>query len=157
MSITYINEIKNITDALYTILKNEFYPSTPVLFSDEFNIAQLKQKNEYIRFCSAEPSDSELTKYSNGECRQYNIDLHYYINQSKYRSGNFLDEIVTPKVEHLKRLLMNNRCHEPNDVYKWHDLKIDIGYINKNTEELKEHENIKDTYLIIIITKNNDI
>ena len=157
MSITYTNEIKTIGDALYDIMYDELKP-IPVILSNRFEAKELGQQGEYIRYWIG-PSNT-ISYYSNGECREYEVNIYYYINQNRYRKGAFFDEVLSVKSEQLKRLLLDNRSYEPGDVYKWHYLVVNQPEYPLNVNEIDElegYENIKVIHHQLNIHRDNDL
>ena len=131
MTITYTDDIKTVIDGLQTLIEAEFAP-IPIRIAREFEEQYLAERGEYIRIW---PVNIEtVSRIANGVYRNYIFDIVLYFNTQRYRTEKLMDEIVTPEVERLERLLDNYHTYGTGSI--WFGVTIDTDH--NYDEELED-------------------
>lgn len=137
MAVTYTNDIKsNISDPLEALLFAEFQP-VDVVLEPEFQASRISTRGEYIRYYFLE--STEVSKHSDGEFRDYDIEVVYYFDTRVFRTGKAFDEVYSDRSERLKAVIEQNREHTSSSTYRWHDLILVSDPI-QTVEDLEEIE-----------------
>jgi len=133
-----------INPALHALMRNEFNTSGSSIldtrFYPDFELEYLAKRGEYIRWFA---NDSEfISGLSNGETRQYNYTITYYIDNAHQYVKKFFETMVTDRLERLTKLLVQNRTYEVSGAYKWHDCLVQnrsrLTRLNEVVEEAKD-------------------
>ena len=131
MAIGYTDDIKTVTDALQVIIKAE-WAQIPVVINPVLQTEKLT-KNEYLRIWITE--DRLVQRVAKGVIREYEIEMMWYFNKTRYRVEKLLDDVITPRMERLERLLDNNVTYGTGAT--WYGLEVQsIEYVEDLTEEL---------------------
>jgi len=140
MAVTYVNDIKtNISDPLEALLWTEFQP-VDVVLEDMFQESRISTRGEYIRYYFLD-SDEE-SKHSDGETRNYTMEIVYYFDTRVFRTGKAFDEVYSDRSERLKAVLEQNRYHTSSGTYRWTTMTISTDPI-QTVEELEDIEDEK--------------
>ncbi len=154
MAVSYTNEMKtNISDPLEALLFAEFSP-VGVVLENEFQASRISTRGEYIRYYFL--SSTEVAKHSDGETRDYDIEIVYYLDTRVFRTGKAFDEVYSDRLERLKAVLDENRAYTSNSTYRWHNIVVEIDPI-QTVEELEDIEDELTMALrfLITITRSN--
>ncbi len=152
MVVTYTNEIEtNISDPLYSLLNTEFKP-VDIRMHHEFE-PEFMTRGEYVRYWFLE--STEISRFAQGETRQYEIEIVYYFDLTRSRTRKAFDDLYSERLERLKRLLDNNTSYD-DGTYRWHELDITINPV-QTVEELEEIEAEETMALrfLVELTRNN--
>jgi hypothetical protein len=153
MTITYTNHVETITDALRYLLDAEF--NYEIVQSRYFEPERIG-KGEYFRyFLSEQPV---VSTFAGGETRDYIFNCSWYFNSRNYDYKKTFDDIISDRIERLKRLLFNNKYYSPSNVYKWHHLQVGIAeifYLGEEDPELEKYSHVLCTPIIITITRSD--
>jgi len=137
MAVTYTNNLKtNISDPLEALLFTEFSP-VDIALEPIFQASRISTRGEYIRYYFL--GSSEVEKHSDGETRDYEIEIVYYFDTRVFRTGKAFDEVYSDRSERLKALLEQNRAYSSSGTYRWHNLILSTDPI-QTVEELEEVE-----------------
>jgi hypothetical protein len=147
MAVTYTNEV--------ILVFTEFKP-TPVVLDDKFDPSYM-MRGEYIRYWILE--STEIAKHSDGETREYQIEMIFYFDTSRHETKKAFDDVYSDKKEHLKRLLDNNLAYTSSSTYRWHNLVITEDVLQSVSElEDIDDENLDETVgqrFLVTITRSN--
>ena len=152
MAVSYTVEIKtNVSDPLRSLIFSEFSPIDCVM-ENGFQGSRMTT-GEYIRYWFLD--STEVSRFADGETRDYNIEIVYYFDVRYYRSKQAFDEVYSDRLERLKRLLDNNSCYN-DGTQRWHKITIETNPI-QTVEELEgiEGEETIAQRLLVTITRNN--
>jgi hypothetical protein len=152
MAITYTNNQEVISDALYDLLFAEFKP-IHVALEKSFNQSNMTH-GRYIRYWFNE--STEEAKHSDGETRNYEIEIVFYFDESRYRTRKAFDNYWTERSENLRKLLINSSYYSVSGSYKWHNL-VQTQSPFQTVEELEDIEDEKTQAIKfdIVITRSN--
>ncbi|KPK95792.1 hypothetical protein AMJ80_03520 [bacterium SM23_31] len=152
MTIVYTNQVRtNIIDPLHDLILTEFKP-LPIIFESEFNPAHMT-RGQYIRIWLLD--STELSKFANGETRQYEIEILYYFDLRRKSERIAFYDMWSDEAEHLKRLLDNNTSYN-DGTYRWHNLEISTSPFQPLSElEDVENEETMGIKFTCLITRNN--
>ena len=154
MTITYTNHVETVTDSLRYLLVTEF--NNEIVQDKDFNPDKLG-RGEYFRYYLQE--QPILDNSSDGETRDYTFNCAWYFNTKYFDFKKTFDNLVSDRIERLKRLLANNRNYTPSGVYKWHGVKVEpeesfyIG--DEDDEELISYIHIITVPITITITRSD--
>jgi hypothetical protein len=151
MTISYTNDIKtNISDPLQLLMFTELKP-IPVELEEIFNPANMT-RGKYVRYWIL--GSDEEAKHSDGETRNYEIEIVYYFDIERHDIKKAFDSYSDDK-EHLKRLLDNNNSYN-DGTYRWHNLVVAEDPL-QTVEELEEieDEQTKAQRFLVTITRSN--
>ena len=151
--ITYSNDAKSVIDALFGVLKAEFN-DMEVVYEERFTPDYLN-RSRYLRFYLSEDRGLEIV--SNGEVREYDIEVAMYFNLDHLQEREDF-ATYTDYAERLKQLLHNNNSYAPAGSYKWHDARLTtIMYpaAIADMEDVEHYENIRGVYATAIVTRSN--
>jgi len=152
MAVTYTNDIKVISDSLDALVFAEFSPVDFVL-EDKFQASRISARGEYIRYYFI--GSNEVDLHSDGETRDYEVEIVYYFDTRVFRTGKAFDEVYSDRMERLKAVLQQNRSYT-SSTYRWHDLSITTDPI-ATVEELEdvEGELTMAQRFLVTITRSN--
>jgi len=152
MAVTYTNNEKtNISDPFRALLWAEFAPIDVVL-DDGFDPARMT-RGEYIRYYFLD--SNEVSKHSDGETRDYTLELVYYFDTERYRTKKAFDEVYSDRSERAKATIEQNRYYD-DGTYRWHNMTIESDPIQSVAElEDIENEATMAARFTITITRNN--
>jgi len=137
MAVTYTNNIKtHISDPLDALLFTEFSP-VDVALEPAFQASRVSTRGEYIRYYFL--GSEEESKHSDGEFRNYDIEIVYYFDTRVFRTGKAFDDVYSDRSERLKALLEQNRAYSSSGTYRWHNLTMSIDPI-QTVEDLEDIE-----------------
>jgi hypothetical protein len=151
--ITYTNHVEAITDSLRYLLVSEF--NNEIVQSMFFEPDKLG-RGEYFRYHLSE--QPIVGMHSDGETRDYTFECSWYFNTKHSDFRKTFDDLVSERMERLKKLLLNNREYSPSSVYKWHLLLVEIDesfYLGEEEEELIKYNHILCVPITITITRSN--
>jgi len=154
MAVTYTNDKKtNISDPLEALLFTEFQP-VDVVLEPEFQASRISTRGEYIRYYFLD--SNEVSKHSDGETRDYDIEIVYYFDTRLFRTGKAFDEVYSDRSERLKAVLEQNIAYSSSSTYRWHNLIIVSDPI-QTVEDLEdiEGEITMAQRFVITITRSN--
>ena len=153
MSVTYTNEVKtNVLDPLKDLMFTEFRP-IDVVFEKKFDGSWMK-RGEYIRYWLID--SSEVGKNSDGETRDYDIEIVFYFDTRRHRTKTAFDDVYSDRAEHLKRLLDNYNYYD-DGTYRWTELTIETDQVQP-VSELEEDVDIEETMayrFLVTIRRSN--
>ncbi len=153
MTVTYVNHVETVTDSLRYLLVTEF--NNDIIQSKFFNSDKLG-RGEYFRYYLSEQPVIEL--HSDGETRDYTFECAWYFNTKQLDFKKTFDDLVSERIERLKRLLHNNRNYSPSSVYKWHHLivePLESFYLGEDDEDLKNYSHILCVPITITIRRSD--
>jgi len=137
MAVTYTNNLKtHISDPLEALLWGEFQP-VDVVLEPAFQASRISTRGEYIRYYFLD--SNEVDAHSDGETRDYEIEIVYYFDSRVFRTGRAFDDVYSDRSERLKALLEQNRNYTSSSTYRWHNLTLSTDPI-QTVEELEEIE-----------------
>jgi hypothetical protein len=151
MSITYTNEVRtNVSNPLQSILFTELKP-IPVELEEKFNPAHMT-RGKYVRYWFLD--SSEVAKHSDGETRDYEIEIVYYFDVARHDMKKAFD-YYSDDTEHLKRLLDNNNAYN-DGTYRWHNLVVELDPLQtvEELEEIEDEQTIAQRFLVTITRSN---
>lgn len=163
MAITYTNNAKAVSDGLKTILLGEFTatygsPNMDIVIHNVFEPGRLARKGEYVRI-GLEGSPF-VSLVSDGEYRDYVFGIYYYIDLYKHGQQREWEDYLSDRMEHIRKLIMNNYYYTSGGSYVWHQAQIEEmtrpQALNETEEELEEgFENVRVIKLTVKITRGN--
>ena len=153
--ITYTNYSDLIDASLYYLINGEFKP-VKVVFAEDYNEADFKGNNQYIKvWCQ---DSSWVSNNTAGETREYEYSVNYYI-----RDISKVDRIALPLNwinfgERLDQLLNQNKTLTLDVVYRWHSLMINGSNHPKKVEDAEGEviRGIKSINKEVFITRTNE-
>ena len=152
MTITYTNHVETITDSLRYLLVQEF--NCEIVQEEKF-VSKHLDKGEYFNYYLTEQPIELL--HSDGETRNYTFECKWFFNTKQFEFRKTFDDLVSERIERLKRLLYNNRSYTPSNVYKWHHLVTEIEksfYLIEEDEETN-YAHVLCVPITIIITRSD--
>ena len=153
MTITYINHIEMVTNSLRYLIVTEF--NNDIVQSNLFEPGALGRGEYFSYWLSEQPV---LEFHSDGETRDYTFDCAWYFNTKQFDFKKTFDDLVSERIERLKRLLHNHRSYAPSGVYKWHHLIVEPDesfYLGIEDEELEKYNHILCVPITITITRSD--
>lgn len=150
--LTFTNNENAIQEKLESITVAEFKP-VKVVFEPKFNQEHLG-RGEYIRFWLND--DRQMSRHSDGETREYEFTVSYYINERSILNIETIKKIYTDRKERLKQLF-NNNYEIQSPSYVWHSLNAQSISYETAVEELEEEplKGVKVINFIIVIIRSN--
>ena len=91
-----------------------------VVLEPEFQASRISTRGEYIRYYFLD--SNEVSKHSDGETRDYDIEIVYYFDTRLFRTGKAFDEVYSDRSERLKAVLEQNIEYSSSSTYRWHYL-----------------------------------
>jgi len=153
MAVTYTNNLKtHISDPLDALLFAEFKP-VDVVLEPGFQASRVSTRGEYLRYWFV--GSMEELKHSDGETRNYQIEIVYYFDTRVFRTGKAFDEVYSDRTARLKAVLEQNRAYN-DGTYRWHNLVIEtepIATVEK-LEDIEGEMTMAQRY-IVTITRSN--
>jgi len=163
MAVTYTNYVKTVSDAFRTIIRNEFTatfgsPNFDIILSDRYQSEVLANKSEYIRYWIEE--DTLESGAANGETRNYMIGCYYYVDIYKKHVQRDWEELLSDRVEHIKKIINTNDSYAPSGTYKWHNASVEsvsapMTITDSDKMDVEGYENVRCVKLSIKITRGN--
>ena len=162
MAITYTNNAKAVSDGLKKILLDEFTataasPNIDIVIDSKFDSGRLARKGEYIRI--GLEGSSFISSISDGEDRDYNFTINYYLDSYKQKQREW-EDYLSDRMEHIRKLIKNNEAYTSSGTYVWHEATIDN--ISKpmditEAEDIEDEglENIRVIKMDVKITRGN--
>jgi len=152
MAVTYTVDIRdNISNPLRALMWAEFKP-VDVVFGKDFDPARMS-RGEYIRYYLLE--STKVEGHSDGETRDYEIEIVYYFDTKYYRTKKAFDDIYSDRFERLKRTLEDNEAYN-DGTYRWHSMVINTDPVQtvEELEEVEEEQTIAQRFSVTIRRSN---
>jgi hypothetical protein len=153
MTITYTNHVKVVSDSFRYLLVTEF--NNEIVHAKLFQPDKLT-RGEYFRYYLSE--QPIVSKSSDGETRAYTFNCSWYFNTKHFDFRKTFDDLVSERIERLKRLMANNNNYIPSGVYKWHMVDVEpaeSSYIGVDGDELDSYIHIFEVPITIVITRSD--
>lgn len=116
---TFTNHRQVILDQLTKLIKNEF--NMPVVLGNEF---QPKQLAKGIYFRIEFTTDEWIESYSDGETRDYLIDIFLYVDGKEFERRRDYNEWYNTYQERMRALSVTNRSYTVDEIYYWHNWRV---------------------------------
>ena len=153
MTVTYINHVEIVADSLRYLLVTEF--NNEIVQSNLFEPDKLGRGEYFSYYLSEQPI---IDFHSDGEVRDYTFDCAWYFNTKQFDFKKTFNDLVSERIERLKRLIYNNRKYSPSGVYKWHKAIVEPEesfYLGIEDEELSKYSHIHCVPITITITRSD--
>jgi len=141
----------NISDPLRSLIYTEFKP-VDVVFDSMFDPSRMT-RGEYIRYYFID--SNEVAKHSDGETREYILEIVYYFDTKRDRFKKAFDDVYSDRIEHLKQLLDENRSYN-DGTYRWHEITVELEPLTtvEELEDIEEEQTIAQRFVVTIIRSN---